>query len=352
MPPVSIAVIGAGLIGPRHAQTVIEDPNAKLAAIVDLTPRGAELAQKLNVPYYTSIGDLVESGNGIPEAAIVSTPNHTHVSVCLELIDAGVRHILVEKPISTDTAGGTVLLDRAREAGVKLLVGHHRRFNSYIIAAKKVIDAGELGDIVAINGLWTTYKPPEYFEPPGDWRRDKDGGVILINMIHEIDLLRDLVGPITRVYAEKMPSRRGFEAEEGAAITFRFRSGAVGSFLLSDHVPSPHNFEAGTGENPGIPRIGKDFYRIFGTEGMLSVPDMTVWRYEEGKKSWSDEMSTGVVPVVVEVPFRAQLRHFIQVVRGEAEPKCRGEDGMAALAVCEALRRSLESEMPVSVEQD
>lgn len=347
--PVTIAIIGAGSIGPRHAQTVLEDSNARLVGIVDPAPRGAELATQLDVPYYSSIADLLRSESDRPEAAIICTPNHTHVAVALALVETGV-HVLVEKPVSSDVESGRELVRRAREKSVKVLVGHHRRFNSYIVAAKGVIDSGELGEIVAVNGLWTTCKPEEYFDPPGEWRRGKDGGVILINMVHEIDLLHELVGPITRVYAERMPSRRGFEAEEGAAITLRFRSGAVGSFLLGDNLPSPHCFEAGTGENPGIPRAGKDFYRVFGTKGMLSVPDLKVWGYEEGKKGWGEEMRVREVPVAVEVPFRGQLAHFVRVVRGLEGPRCSGEAGLATLAVCEALKRSLETGLPVEID--
>jgi predicted dehydrogenase len=133
-----------------------------------------------------------------------------------------------------------------------------------------------LGRLIAINGLWTIYKPSSCFDPPTEWRRLDCAGPIFINLIHEIDLLHYWHGPITRVYAEQTVSQRSFDAEEGAAITLRFASGLVGTFLLSDAVVSPHNFEGGTDENPIIPRTGRDFHRAFGSEGSLSVPDMTL----------------------------------------------------------------------------
>ena len=76
-------------------------------------------------------------------------------------------------------------------------------------------------------------------------------------------------------------SQRGHEAEEGAAILLRFKSGVVGTVILSDALPSPYNFEAATGENPLFPKAGKDIYRIFGTEATLSVGDMKVYTYGE-----------------------------------------------------------------------
>ncbi|KPM35417.1 hypothetical protein AK830_g11165 [Neonectria ditissima] len=135
-------------------------------------------------------------------------------------------------------------------------------------------------------------------------------------MIHEVDLLHYLFGPITRVHAEKTISQRGFDAEEGAALTLRFKSGAVGSFLVSDSLPSPYSFEAGTGENPLIPESGQDFYRVFGTDASLSVPDMTTWSYAGGQKTWSAELVRDKVPVPDGVPFELQLGHFVRVVRG------------------------------------
>jgi predicted dehydrogenase len=337
-----IAVIGAGLIGPRHAQTVANNPDAELVAIVDLTPAGAQLASNLGVAYYKSI-DLLLLSPDKPDAAIICTPNHTHVAVGLQLVCNAV-HILVEKPVSIDVASGKELVRKAQELGVKVLVGHHRRFNSHMLAAKDVIASGMIGDPVAVSGIWATHKPLDYFDPPAEWRRTKTGGVILINLIHEVDLLQYLLGPITRVYAEPVPSRRGFDAEEGAAITLKFKSGAVASFLLSDHTPSPYNFEAGTGENPLIPSTGQDFYRVFGTEGTLSVPDLTVWSYNSsGPKSWHSQMSTHIVDVDVQVPFELQLAHFIKVVNGDEQPSCSGADGLAALVVCNAIRESIET---------
>ncbi|KAK5412396.1 hypothetical protein LTR06_005366 [Exophiala xenobiotica] len=346
---VKIAVIGAGLIGPRHAQTVSNDPNAVLAAIVDPMQAGAELPSKLKVPYYRTIAQLLESADK-PDGAIICTPNHTHVAVGLQLARGGVN-ILVEKPISTDIKSGQELVRTAEELGVKVLVGHHRRFNSYMRAAKWALDAGKIGDPIAINGIWATYKPIDYFDPPAEWRRTKTGGVILINLIHEVDLLHYLLGPITKVYAEPIPHRRGFDADEGAAITFRFKSGAVGSFLLSDNVPSPHNFEAGTGENPLIPRAGKDFYRLFGSEGTLSVPDMSITSYRDSSaKSWLAPMTSEVVDLDVKTPFELQLAHFVRVIKGQEEASCSGADGLAALVICNAVVQSVETGEPITIE--
>ncbi|KAL1956993.1 hypothetical protein VTO42DRAFT_6482 [Malbranchea cinnamomea] len=357
--PLKVAVIGAGLIGPRHAQCVIANPQTELVALVDPAPGAAVVAERLQTRYFSSVSALLESA-AKPDAAIVCTPNHSHVAVAKELLSGGV-HVLVEKPVSESIEAGLALLHHARQpqnAHLKLLVGHHRRFNPYVLKTKELVAAGALGQIIAVNGLWTTFKPPAYFSPPTDWRRSRaSGGVIAINLVHDIDLLHHLFGPIVRVYAEQTRAQRPnppHDAEEGAAVTLRFASGVVGTFLLCDATPSPHNFEAGTGENPMIPQTGletgSDFYRIFGSEACLSVPDMRRWSYDgRQEKSWTQKLAVETFDVPDATPFDLQLAHFVDVIRGNAEPSCSGVDGLRALVVCDAIKRALESNQPVDV---
>lgn len=347
---IKIAVVGVGLIGPRHAQTVLDESTAILTAIVDPAPSGQQFAATISTPYYSSVKELIQSPDK-PDGAIVCTPNHTHVAIALELIAGGI-HVLVEKPISIDVASGQTLIEAAERSNVQLMVGHHRRFNPYVSAAKRIIQSNELGSVVSVNGLWLTYKPLEYFTS-APWRQSKNGGgVLLINMIHEIDILQYLFGNISRVFAEKSLSRRGFDAEEGAAITLRFTSGVIGTFLISDGSPSAHNFESGTGENPLIPRTGEDFLQIFGTDGNLAVPSLKVWKYRgEQKKSWHSKLSVKESESPGNaIPFQLQLQNFVEVINNINRPRCTGRDGLSALAVCEALKRSLEIEQPVQVD--
>lgn len=361
MSTLKIAVVGAGLIGPRHAQSVISNPLTELVALVDPAPSGAATAEKLQTQYFPSVSALLESAK--PDAAIVCTPNHTHVAISKELLSGGV-HVLIEKPIGESIEAGYSLLRHARlheNAHLRLLVGHHRRFNPYVLKTKELVSSGSLGRVIAVNGLWTTFKPPSYFAPPADWRQARSsGGVIPINLVHDIDILHHLFGPVERIYAERTPPQRAnppHEAEEGAAITLRFASGVVGTFLLCDAAPSPHNFEAGTGENPTIPQTGEDtgsdFYRIFGSEASLSVPDMRRWSYSgREEKSWTETLAMERFDVKDATPFDMQLAHFLDVIQGKTEPSCSGVEGLRALVVCDAVKRSLESNQPADLKAD
>ncbi|KAJ5689902.1 Oxidoreductase N-terminal [Penicillium macrosclerotiorum] len=359
---VKVAIVGAGLIGPRHAHSVISNPSTELVALVDPAPTGPTTAAELKTNFYTSVAALLASPHK-PDAAIVCTPNHTHVPVAKELLAGGV-HVLLEKPVSDTLETGRSLLKFAKEpaqAHLKLLVGHHRRFNPYVRATKSVLESGSLGRPIAVNGLWTLYKPDPYFAPPTDWRASgaRGGGVIPINLVHDIDLMHHFFGPIVRIQAEKiLPQRPSppHDADEGAALTLRFASGVVGTFLVCDATPSPHNFETGTGENPMIAasREGSDFYRIFGSDASLSVPDLTRWSYDgSSEKSWSNPLSTEKIPLPDEAaPFDLQLAHFVDVIRGNAEPSCSGEEGLRALIVCKAVETAMQTGQPVDIPVD
>lgn len=346
---IKIAIIGAGLIGPRHAQSVVACPDAELVAFVDPSPQADAVAKRFEVPCYDSVDALLAS-ELLPDASIVCTPNGTHVGISERLLQAGL-HVLVEKPVSIDVQSGQRLAETVKHSNTRLLVGHHRRFNPYVVATKRALDDGAVGKPIAVSGLWTLCKPASYFHHPTEWRGLKQGGgPILINLIHDIDILQYLLGPITRVHAEQTASQRNHEAEEGAAILLRFASGAVGTFVLSDATPSPHSFESGTGENPIIPQHGGDFYRIFGSNGTLSVGDMKLWRHARGdEKSWSNRLIEESIETDLKVPFHEQINHFINVVRGIEDPRCSIDDGLSAVIVTEAVKEALATGEPIDV---
>ena len=337
--PVSIAVIGAGTIGHRHVKHILEEPRCRLAGVIDPDPQAKSLAETAGTAYYPDIAPFLNEADA--EGVIIATPNDTHTTIGIQCATAGC-HLLVEKPIDSDPTAAVKLIDIAKRAGVKVLVGHHRRFNPYIEATKRILDDGRLGTVTAVSALWTVLKPPSYFNVT--WRCKPGGGPVLINLIHDIDNLRYLFGDVARVYAESSNATRKYPVEDTVAITIRFRSGVLGAVITSDVVASPYNFESATGENPLYYSAAQDCYRIFGTEATLNFPDMTLWRYTgEGEHGWEIPISSEQIDVEPTAPLVNQLRHFCDVLRYDAEPRCSGEEGLktleATMAVSEAVRR-------------
>jgi predicted dehydrogenase len=238
---VRLAVAGIGLIGRRHVEAIHRAAGVRLAAVVDPDDDARHTA---DVPWFPNLAELPP---GTVDGVILATPNAAHVDGGLACVAMGLP-VLVEKPLATDTAGARQLVDVAEAHGVALLTGHHRRHNPLVAAAKAIIDSGEIGRVVSVQSMFWLRKPDDYFDV--EWRRHRGAGPVFVNLIHDIDLLRHLVGEITAVQAIASNAVRGFEVEDTAVIVFEFESGALGTANVSDAIPAPWSWELTSGENP------------------------------------------------------------------------------------------------------
>jgi predicted dehydrogenase len=181
--------------------------------------------------------------------------------------------------------------------------------------ARDVVASGQLGKLVAVMGSATFFKPDEYFAG-APWRREKGAGPILLNMIDEVHNLRMLCGEIAALQAFANNATRGFEVEDTVAITLRFASGALGTFMLSDTAACPRSWEQTAQENKAYPSYGdEDCHVISGTNGSLSVPTMRLKTYPRpADRSWWKEFEVGQVGMVRDDP----LEHFAAERPGRA----------------------------------
>jgi len=341
--PVKLAVLGAGLIGKRHIEHVLATPEAELTGIVDPSPIGRDLAAAKSVTWFPSLADLLKATK--PDGVIIATPNQLHVANGLEAVAAGIP-ALVEKPIADDIASGTKLVEAAEKARVPLLIGHHRRHNPMIQRAKAIIDAGRLGTLVAVHAFFWLMKPEDYFEV--GWRREKGAGPVLLNFIHDIDLLRYLCGEVESVQAQQSNAVRGHPVEETTAILLKFRNGALGTVTVSDTVVAPWSWEQTTGENPAYPHTDQTCYFIGGTHGSLTVPRLEIWSNKD-KRGWWEPFVTERITAPDQDPLRLQVEHFCRVIRGAEAPLVPGREGLQTLKVVDAVQRAAESGSVIKV---
>jgi predicted dehydrogenase len=329
---VRIAVVGAGLVGRRHADAIRAARMASLAALVDPREDTGALALEHGVPWFRDLAGLLAAD--LAEGVILATPNRLHVEGGLACISAGLP-VLVEKPLAEDAAGAAKLVRAAEAAGVSLATGHHRRHNPLVRAAKAMIEEGRLGRIAIVQATTWFRKPDAYFDA-APWRRQAGAGPILVNLVHDLDLLMHLAGPVKAVHAMAANAVRGFEVEDTAAILLRFGNGALGTVNLCDATPAPWSWELTAGENPAYPATDESCYRIAGTAGSLSLPDLALWTHS-GDGGWWDPVSTTRFPVAHADPLVAQVEQFAEVIRDGAPPLVSGADGLAAVAVIEAI---------------
>jgi predicted dehydrogenase len=342
MSRVRIAVAGAGVIGLRHIEEIATSRSAALASIVDVAPRASGVARQYGVALHGSLAELFARDR--PDGVILATPNPLHVAQGLECVAAKVP-ALIEKPVAHTLADGVRLCEAAERAGVKLLVGHHRRHSPILHKAVEIVQSGVLGPTVGVLGSAAFCKPDDYYDGPNEWRRRPGGGPILLNLIHEIDNLRALVGEIVAVQAFASNATRGFEVEDTVAISLRFAGGALGAFLLSDTAASPKSWEQTSQENKAFPACDdEDVYTIMGSRGSLGVPTMRLRYYEKDtERSWFKPFATRTEPVLRADPLANQIEHFAAVIRGEAAPLVTCRDGLANLRVTEAIVEAAKS---------
>lgn len=348
MASLSIAVVGAGLMGRRHIELVERSSECRLAAVVDPSPLARDVSQDFQVPFFQTLGDLFAAGR--PDAVILATPNRLHVAQGLECIQAAVP-ALIEKPVAATLEDGQRLSEAVRTSKVRLLVGHHRRHNPIIAKAREIVESGILGRLVAVTGSAMFYKPEHYFAE-GPWRSEPGGGPILINMVHEIDSLRALLGEITAVQALASNQTRGFPVEDTVAISLRFANGALGSFLLSDTAASAQSWEQTSRENTSFASYEDvDCCTLAGTQGSLSIPTMRLKTYRtEEDRSWWKPFETTTLAIEHADAFERQLAHFCAVLRGETDPAITVDDGLKNLTVTEAIARAAATGEVVSID--
>jgi predicted dehydrogenase len=350
-----LAVAGAGMIGKRHIEMIRSGSECELFAIVDPSPQAADYAHELRVPVFKSLGDLFTQDK--PDGIVLATPNQMHVDQGLECIAAGVP-ALVEKPVADTLQRGIELLEAAEQSKAKMLVGHHRRYSSIIAKAVEVISSGVLGNIVAVVGTALFYKAESegYFDGAFAWRKALGGGPIMLNMVHEVGNLRALAGEITEVQAFTCNATCKFAVEDTAAINLRFANGALGSFMLSDTAATDRSWEHTSNEDKirySRAHTGDDdCYLVCGTWGSLAIPTMRLQRYLKNEdRSWHKALDKTTIPLEVVDPLAAQMAHFCDVIRGDAEPWVSIQDGLQNLRVVEAIHEATRSGQIVRIPQ-
>jgi predicted dehydrogenase len=345
---IRVGVVGAGMIGRRHIATAIASPDAELVGVADTLPADDPAVASLPCPYFRSHRDLIAQAK--PDAVVIATPNRLHVSQGIDCARAGV-HMIVEKPIADTIDDACELVREAKRANVALLVGHHRRYHAQAAEARRIVQGGRLGTLVGASVVWATRKPEAYFDAA--WRKVAGGGPILINLIHEIDMLRFLAGEIASVSGLTSSAQRGFEVEDSAAVMFRFASGALGTILCTDAAASPWTIEQGLGESPLFPYAGENPYRIVGTRGALEFPVLRVWSHADAARAnWNEPIAAQPVKTLDRDPYVEQIRHLRAVIEGREAPVVSGADGARTLAATLAVHESARLGAPVDLARD
>jgi 2-desacetyl-2-hydroxyethyl bacteriochlorophyllide A dehydrogenase len=336
-----IGLFGCGDIGVQNAAAIRASPNVELVACYD--PVGS-LAEDVGRTYGAEVAPTSDAllGNDGVDAVLLAVPHHLHGPLGAEAAAAG-KHVVVEKPLADNLESAAELVRTAERAGVLLSVCFPQRYQPEVVVARRLIEAGALGEFAGVLLNFFMDKPPSYWfggfsgRAYSDWRSSREqagGGVLIMNLSHYLDLVRHLTGlEADVVTARTQIVEATAEVEDAVSVTVSYGNGALGSLFGTTAM-------RGSGPTTEL--------RLWGSDGQIAVePDPLVYTLRALDGLRTNRWQTfGRLPAAnMRAIYFSRLATAID--RGE-RPDITANDGLAVQAFIEAAYRSSDLEQSVS----
>jgi len=322
--PIRVGVVGCGRISANHFKAIEQHKeNLQLAAVCDNDRKALDAARsQYQVTGFASLHEMLAKSD--VDLVVLCTPSGLHPSQAIQAAQAG-RHVMTEKPMATRWSDGLRMVRACDEAGVHLLVIKQNRRNATLQLLKRAMEKGRFGRIymATINVFWS--RPQSYYDSAawrGTW--EFDGGALMNQASHYVDLVDWLIGPVESVQAYVGTLARNIQVEDTATVGIRWRSGALGSVNVT-MLAYPRNLEGSItilGEH-GTVRIGG-----------VAVNQIQTWEFakpepeDETIKSANYETTS-----VYGFGHPLYYDNVVKVLRGEAAPETDGREGLRSLEV-------------------
>ncbi len=337
---IRIAVAGCGRIAKNHFAAIdVHKNDLELVGVCDTDEATlTETSQKYNVPGYKRLNEMISALD--IDLLSICTPSGIHPEQTILAAKHGLN-VMTEKPMATRWKDGLAMVKACDEARVRLFVVKQNRRNSTLQLLKRAIQEKRFGRIhmVSMNVFWT--RPQEYYDSAkwrGTW--EHDGGAIMNQASHYIDLLDWLIGPIADVQAMTGTLARDIEVEDTGVMNVRWRSGALGSVSLT-MLTYPKNYEGSI--------------TILGSKGSVKVGGVAVneiqhWEFEEPKDYDAEVVAANYhTSSVYGFGHPLYFKNVIDVLRGEADPETDGREGLKSLEVIIAAYLSARDNKTISL---
>jgi predicted dehydrogenase/threonine dehydrogenase-like Zn-dependent dehydrogenase len=333
-----IGLLGCGDIAWQNAAGVDAAPNTELVACFDpVAALAGELARRFGAEAVPSAEALLRRAD--VDAVFLAVPHHLHAPLALQAAAAG-KHVIVEKPPANSLAAAVEMVRGAERAGVVLTVCFPQRYQPAAVAARRLIEAGAIGEPTGTFTSFLADRPASYWlggfsgRAQSGWRASREqagGGVLIMNLSHHVDLVRHLVGvEVESVGAQTGSLESRGEVEDTISLSIRYANGAVGTLFGSTAV-------RGTAEG----RTSSEL-RVWGTDGHVSVegePELYTLRAIDGIRTgrW-----TSLAPLPSTQIRAVFVSRFATALDRGVEPDVTAADALAAQAFIEAAYRSAE----------
>ncbi len=336
MKHVRLGLVGLGNIGKFHAGYLLDKKisRGELAAVADSNASNIEPFRAKGVKAFATSEEMIRSGE--IDAIIVATPHFQHTTIGIDALKNGL-HTMIEKPVSAHKADAERLFAVAREHPKQVFAGMFQlRVEPRYQKIKKLIDGGDLGQIVRINWIITDWFRTEAYYASGGWRatwKGEGGGVLLNQCLHQLDVLQWLCGMPASVRGFCQLGRfHDIEVEDNVTCVMEWANGATGVFVSS------------TGEAPGTNR-----FEIVGTRGKVVLENnkLTFTRNDADMVEFSKSAKSGFAkPEVwnVEIPFAdasnghaVLMQSFVDSILDGTPLIASGYDGMGSVELANVL---------------
>ena len=340
------AIIGCGRISPNHVMAA-KNNNLEIVAMCDIVKSNAEdkiLKFDLDsskVKVYENYHEMLEVEK--PELVAIATESGKHAAIALDCINAGC-HVIIEKPIALSIADAEAIIKSGKEKGVLVCANHQNRFNKSIQEIRKAIDKNRFGKLLYGTAHIRWARNHEYYDR-ADWRGtwEQDGGALMNQCIHNIDLLRWMMGDeIDTVYG--MTDRLVhpyIEAEDLGLAVVKFKNGSYGMIEGTTDV---------------YPRNLEETLYIFGEKGTVKAGGEAVniieeWKFADyfGDETEVKQECSENPPNVYGFGHTKLYRNMIAAIEGKEELLVDGEAGKRALELVLAIYKSASEGQPVKL---
>jgi len=347
-----IGIIGCGRISQKHVDAVMRNADTcRLVALCDVvvdraqtllernrSALGPEAGGACEIPYVCSDYRRVLEDRDV-QIVTVATESGYHARIALDALHAG-KHVLVEKPMALSLDDADAMIKLSSDSGLKLGVCHQNRFNPTVALLKKTVDEGRLGKLIyAAASIRWTRDDAYYLQAPwrGTW--ELDGGCLMNQCIHNIDLLAWILGDPRTVYAKTATFLKRIEGEDTGVAVIEFRSGA---FAVVD------------GSVCVYPRNLEETLAIFGETGTVRIGGVAlnlidIWRVKDMSLQAESQEVGYEVDSVYGHGHALLLRDFVEAVSTGRQPLVDGREGRRALEVVLAMYKSSRTKRPVEL---
>ncbi len=321
---IRIALVGCGRIAQKHFEAIAaHGARIELAAVCDTDPGAlAAAVKRTGVRGFASLDELLAASEA--DVVALCTPSGLHPAQTIQLAAAG-RHVITEKPMATRWLDGKRMVEACDAANVRLFVVKQNRRNATLQMLKRAVEQKRFGRIymVNLNVFWS--RPQEYYHSAkwrGTW--EFDGGALMNQASHYVDLIDWLIGPVESVQAYTATLARDIQVEDSAVVGIRWRSGALGSMNVT-MLAYPKNYEGSItvlGET-GTVRIGG-----------VAVNEIQHWQFAEPLADDAHVQAASYKTTSV-YGFGHPLYYdnVIRTLRGECEAETDGREGLRSLEV-------------------